>query len=252
LGRVHAKLVAVDLHAIVTVIDIFSFCCRHPLFGGIMFDVERLLGQMLGGSALGKVAGSVGSGLGSVNGGIGSGLSKGALGIGALGVAWAAFEHFQEQNKQAQNAGPGVPPPMPSMPPPPPMAMPAPEAAVNALPAAENDREADAAHLIRAMIAAANADGKIDAEERSRVLERALSAGLSPATQQFLLAQLNAPAALSEIVTQTRDHLKRETYGASLMAITNDTDAEKQYLAALAAGLGLSAQDADRIEAALR
>jgi uncharacterized membrane protein YebE (DUF533 family) len=218
-----------------------------------MFDVERLLGQMLGGSALGKVAGSMGSGLGSVNGGIGGGLSKGALGIGALGVAWAAFEHFQEQNKQAQNVGPGVPPPMPSMPPPPPMAMPAAEMSVAAtLPAPENDREADAAHLIRAMIAAANADGKIDAEERSRVLERALSAGLSPATQQFLLTQLNAPVALSEIVAQTRDSLKRETYGASLMAISNDTDAEKHYLAALAAGLGLSVEDASRIEAALR
>jgi uncharacterized membrane protein YebE (DUF533 family) len=226
-----------------------------PFFGGNMFDVERLLGQMLGGSALGKVAGSVGSGLGSVNGGIGSGLSKGALGIGALGVAWAAFEHFQEKNKQAQNAGPGVPPSMPTMPPPPPpMAMPMPEAApaATALPAPENDREADAAHLIRAMIAAAHADGKIDAEERSRVLERALSAGLSPATQQFLLAQLNAPAALSEIVAHTRESLKRETYGASLMAITNDTEEEKQYLAALAAGLGLSAEDASRIEAALR
>ena len=218
-----------------------------------MFDLERLLGNMLGGSAMGRAASSLGSGMGSVNGGIGAGLSKGALGIGALGVAWAAFEHFQEQKAQtaANSADAGMPPPPPgssAMPPPPPPAMLA--APVDSAP--ENDREADATHLIRAMIAAANADGAIDGDERSRILERALTAGLSPQTQQFLLAQIATPAALSEIISQTREGLKRETYGASLMAISNDTDAESAYLNALAAGLGLTAADAEQIGAALR
>ena len=210
-----------------------------------MFDLERLLGNMLSGSAMGRAASSMGAGMGSVNGGIGAGLSKGALGIGALGVAWAAFEHFQEQKAQtANNAGPGMPPPPPgssAMPPPPP-----------AVSAPENDREADATHLIRAMIAAANADGTIDSDERSRILERALTAGLSPQTQQFLLAQIATPATLSEIVSQSREGLKRETYAASLMAINNDSDAERAYLAALAAGLGLMAADVEQIGASLR
>ena len=87
------------------------------------------------------------------------------------------------------------------------------------------------------MIAAANADGQIDAEERSRVLERALTAGLHPQTQQFLLAELNAPATMASIVAQTREGLKRETLGASIMAITEDTEVEKRYLDQLAAGL---------------
>ena len=130
------------------------------------------------------------------------------------------------------------------MPPPPPTAI--------AVSLPENDREADATHLIRAMIAAANADGVIDGDERSKILEKALTAGLSPQTQQFLLAQIATPAALSEIVSQTRDGLKRETYAASLMAITNDTDAENTYLSALAAGLGLTPTDAEQIEASLR
>lgn len=212
-----------------------------------MFDLERLLGNMLGGSALGRAASSMGSGLGSVNGGIGAGLSKGALGIGALGVAWAAFEHFQEQKAQAatNSTDAGTPPPPPgtsAMPPPPPAMLAAPE----------NDREADATHLIRAMIAAANADGTIDGDERSRILERAMTAGLSPQTQQFLLAQIATPAALSEIVEQTHDRLKRETYAASLMAISNDTDAESAYLSALAAGLGLTGLEAEQIAANLR
>jgi uncharacterized membrane protein YebE (DUF533 family) len=224
-----------------------------------MFDVERLLGNMLGGSVLGKASKSLGGGLGSVNGGLGGGLSKGALGIGALGVAWAAFEHFQEQNKAA-GAAATVPPPPPGSaatpPPPPPGA--APLSASTNTPAAQsvavaenNTREADAVHLIRAMIAAANADGTIDSDERSRVLERALSAGLHPQTQQFLLAELNAPATLASIISQTREGLKRETLGASMLAITADTDAEKRYLDQLAAGLGLSADDARQVQSML-
>ena len=210
-----------------------------------MFDLEQLLGNMLGGSALGRAASSMGSGIGSVNGGIGAGLSKGALGIGALGVAWAAFEHFQEQKAQgAGNGAAGMPPPPPGS------AMPPPMLAVPSTP--ENTREADATHLIRAMISAANADGTIDGDERSKILEKALTAGLSPQTQQFLLAQIAAPPALSEIVSQTRDGLKRETYAASFMAINNDTDAEHTYLNALAAGLGLTAVEAEQIEASLR
>jgi len=208
-----------------------------------MFDLERLLGNMMGGSTLGRVAKSMGSGLGSVNGGIGAGLNKGALGVGALGVAWAAFEHFKNQKAQSAdvNANAGMPPP------PPPAMLNAP-----AVSATENHREADATHLIRAMIAAANADGTIDGDERSKILERALTAGLSPQTQQFLLAQIAAPPALSAIVGQTRDGLKRETYAASLMAINNDTDAENTYLSALAAGLGLTAADAEQIGTSLR
>jgi uncharacterized membrane protein YebE (DUF533 family) len=223
-----------------------------------MFDLERLLGNMLSGSALGRAASSMGSGLGSVNGGIGSGISKGALGIGALGVAWAAFEHFQEQKAQAaSNAGPGMPPPPPgsgAMPPPQPPAMLAAPTVSEPqnISTPENTREADATHLIRAMIAAANADGTIDGDERSKILERAMTAGLSAQTQQFLLAQIATPAALSEIVSQTRDGLQRETYAASLMAISNDTNAESAYLSALAAGLGLTAADAEQIGGALR
>ncbi len=216
-----------------------------------MFDIERLLGSMLGGSALGRAAGSMGAGVGSVNGGIGAGLSKGALGIGALGVAWAAFEHYQEQNAAATNAG--TPPPMQAMPPPPPpMLSAALPAALQAPAQAADDRQADATHLIRTMIAAAYADGAMDSDERSRILERALTAGLSPATQQFLLAQIATPAGLAEITSQTRDGLKRETYGAALMAISDDTDAEKAYLSDLAAGLGLTADDVAQITGAVR
>jgi uncharacterized membrane protein YebE (DUF533 family) len=246
---------------------IASILAAHHYQEQAMFDVERLLGQMLNkgvGKSLGGGIAGLGNAVGSVNGGIGAGIGKGALGLGALGVAWAAFEHFSEQSKS--NAGAtAMPPPMPgaatAMPPPPPtsndpIAMPPPPPAAapvaDALPVVSDaQREQDATHLIRAMIAAANADGKIDADERSKILERAMTAGISPATQQFLLAELQKPAALSVIVEQTPAHLKIDTYGATLMAIEIDTDAEHSYARQLATGLGLSVEQCQQIRAKL-
>jgi uncharacterized membrane protein YebE (DUF533 family) len=97
------------------------------------------------------------------------------------------------------------------------------------------------------MIAAANADGLIDAEERAGILERAMEAGLDAATQQFLMGELRAPASMDEIVAATRPELRLETYAASLIAISIDSDAERAYLDRLAAGLGLSPDDRARV-----
>lgn len=100
-------------------------------------------------------------------------------------------------------------------------------------------RQADLVLLIRAMIAAAHADGSIDAEERAAILERALQAGLDADTQRFLLAELNQPASAATIVAATRPELRFEVYAASVLAIQLDTPAERDYLDRLAAGLGL-------------
>jgi len=239
-----------------------------------MFDVQRLLGQMLGGGVSKKKRGrsdsfgsSIGAGLGSVNGGVGGGLSKGALGVGALGIAWAAFEHFKEKGAEtAAAASPALPaaampPPFmgnPSLPAPALAQIALAEPAAALMPAqssAQNatliQREADASHLIRAMISAANADGQIDMQERSQILERAMSAGLSPETQKFLLTELGAPAALAQIISATREGLQREVYAASMLAITADTMAEQAHLNSLALGLKLDEAALAQISAAI-
>ena len=238
-----------------------------------MFDVERLLGQMLSGGVSKATRGrsdsfgsSIGAGLGSVNGGIGGGLSKGALGVGALGIAWAAFEHFKEKGAETAAA---APPPLPAAALPPPFmganpGLPAPVHVSSAEPvatlmpvqspvqnSAPDQREADAAHLIRAMISAANADGQIDMQERSHILERAMSAGLSPETQKFLLAELSAPASLPQVIAATRDGLQREVYAASMLSITADTMAEQAHLNSLAIGLQLDDAALAQISAAV-
>ena len=215
-----------------------------------MFNVEKLLGQML--------AGGVGQGRSRRQSSMIPGVSKAQLGVGVIGLAMAAWEHYKGQQSAAGSAAPvspgtAMPPPPPpapglppaaSAPPPPPMQAGAPERAP--------DRSADASHLIRSMIAAANADGQIDAQERSAILERALEAGLDPATQQFLMGELRTPATLEQIAAATRPALKLETYAAAMIAITIDTDAEREYLDRLAGALGLSAEDRERVHQQLQ
>ncbi len=222
-----------------------------------MFDVEKLLGQMLaGGMGGGKKRKSRSSSFGI------PGVSKAQLGVGAIGLAIAAWDHYKSRQGQAAPAmGGGMPaalPPMAPPPPPPPMSMPAPTALPSAPPplaapeaaappAEDSQRAADATHLIRAMIAAAHADGLIDAEERAQILERALEAGLDAATREFLKAELRQPASLEQIVAATAPHLKLETYAAAIVAISIDTEAERAWLDRLATALGLDVAARDAV-----
>ena len=209
---------------------------------------EQLLGQLLTGG-LGQ------SDRRRSRSGFGSGLSrttKTQIGVGAIGLAIAAWEHFKSKPQSGGGLFPGGVPTQSqsALPPPPPAQIPQPPLPPAAVPPSDagNSRESDAAHLIRAMIAAANADGLIDAEERSRILERALEAELDPAAQKFLMAELRAPATLEQIVAVTRPELRMETYAAALIAISIDSDAERSYLARLAQSLGLDAEDVERVQ----
>ena len=102
------------------------------------------------------------------------------------------------------------------------------------------------------MIAAANADGAIDQEERQRILDKYQGAGLSQEEHAFLVNELFSPASLEGIVSQvSSEALARQVYGVSLLAITVDTEAERAYLQALGQRLGLSQADRDGMHQAL-
>ncbi len=200
-----------------------------------MFDVQKLLGQMLSGGMGGSRGKRKASSFGI------PGVSNAQLGVGAIGLAIAAWEHFKTKPDAAASNSVGAPMPT-SLPPPLPPTLPPPMP--RALPASPAvDGVSDSVHLIRSMIAAANADRQIDAEERAAILERAMEAGLDGATQQYLMSELRAPASLEQIVNATKPELRLETFAAALIAIKLDTDAERDYLDRLAAGLGLTAQD---------
>ncbi len=103
-----------------------------------------------------------------------------------------------------------------------------------------HDKDAKALLLAKAMIAAAKADGTIDEDERLNILNGLAEAGVSPSARSWVEEQMAAPSDIDALVAEVGDpQLASEVFTASLMAITVDTDAERNYLAALAERLGL-------------
>ena len=184
--------------------------------------------------------------------------ATGARGMGALGVAMAAFEHFA-QNRGAPTAASGsvqtLPdgastPPLPSgedgaqVLPPLPVA---PEAQPSA-----SETAGEAALMIHAMVAAANADHRLDADERGRIERALVKADLSEETRLFLRRQLEHPWSLAQLVESANTpELARDVYLASLMAIDIDQDAERNYLAPLGERLGLAADTVVELQSLL-
>ncbi len=94
--------------------------------------------------------------------------------------------------------------------------------------------------LIRAMVAAAAADGEIGADERQRILSRLDEAGASDEDNRVLEAELAAPQPIDSLLKNVGDEETAEqVYVASQMAIEPDSTAERSYLQYLAARLNL-------------
>jgi uncharacterized membrane protein YebE (DUF533 family) len=165
------------------------------------------------------------------------GGNRAAIGMGLLGVAIAAIEQISQQGQR--RPGPPPPPP-PGGPPPPPLPGAAPPA-VPVPPAGDAaGRRAEAMVLLQAMIAAAYADGRLDDDERERILERARQAGLSAQEGTAVAAEMEHPLPLVELVAQVSSPQQAEqVYAAALLALHVHTDAEHAFLAELAARLAL-------------
>lgn len=200
-----------------------------------MFNPEKLLGGLIRSSMRGSSAGK---------------LFKGSAALGLLGVALEAAEQYLGNQKQpsppggrADGAPPAPPPPPtsagtpPAGPPPPPSA---PTRDMPPAPPKPDTETKKAILLIRAMIAAANADGVIDTRERDRILKRLRSIDPSPEEKTFIVNELRAPATLEDITRQV-DHrqLALQVYAVSLLAIKVDTDAEHRYMRRLAQKLDI-------------
>lgn len=96
--------------------------------------------------------------------------------------------------------------------------------------------------LIRAMIAAAKADGHIDADEQRRIFARVGEAGLDAESKAFVFDALAAPIGVSEVAAfATTPEQAAEIYLVSRLAVESDGPAEIAYLEALAHRLKLPA-----------
>ena len=208
-----------------------------------MFNPEQLLGQLLKSG----LSGSMGGGRkrkrgGSLLGGMSTG-TKAQLGMGLVGIAIAAYEHYTKQNQGSTTSTPSTSPATPVSPqnlaPMPKSSLGAPASAAAPAPA-PSPRAADAMLLVQAMVAAAAADGVIDDEERAQMLKRATDAGFDDETRRFLEAELANPKSLAVIIASARPELATDIYAASCAAIVTDTDAERAYLETLGRRLGLS------------
>jgi uncharacterized membrane protein YebE (DUF533 family) len=108
------------------------------------------------------------------------------------------------------------------------------------LPSASKERDELSLVLLRAMIAAAKADGHVDGEEQKSIFARLDELDLDTEAKAFVIDELRRPLDIDAVVAgATCPERAVEIYTASLLAIDPDDPAEQAYLAMLASRLKL-------------
>lgn len=108
---------------------------------------------------------------------------------------------------------------------------------------------AEALLMIRAMVAAAAADGQVAPEERAAIAAQLDNAGLSAEERDFVLADFAAPLTPEALAAQARDPMLRaRLYAAAVAAMNDITAPERAWLDRLGKALGLDRQAARTIE----
>lgn len=222
-----------------------------------MIDSKKLLTDFLGpnaasvfGEAMGKAKGAADRATQSKTGTLAVGAAAGGI-LGLLlgskkvkklggnllthggaallgGLAYKAWQNWQ-QDKQAGPAGGAA------------EFTPAPrESAFDPDAGRAADDAPFALALVRAMIAAAKADGHIDAEEQRTLFQRIEALGLDAEAKAFVFDELSRPTNLDAIAALPRNpEQATEIWLASRLAIDPDDAREQAYLAALGAKLQL-------------
>jgi uncharacterized membrane protein YebE (DUF533 family) len=105
--------------------------------------------------------------------------------------------------------------------------------------------------LIRTMIAAASADGRIDQSERQRILGNLRAARTSPEAQRFLIQEVPRPASASDLAREVcSPEQAAQVYTAARIAV--DLDSEHAFLSALAHEHGVDRKLTAHIDATAR
>ena len=215
-------------------------------------DLNRVLGALLGGAVQPqrkrrRSPGGVTSLLGGRSVEARAARAIGALAVGAIG-AW------MERSAQPQPA-PTAPQPAPArrMPQTGPATGASPWAQPRPAPPPEptgpEAEEAEALLMIRAMIAAAKADGRVDAAERAAIAAQLDAAGLSAEERDFVLVDFDRPLTPEALARDARDPMLRaRLYAAAVAGAGEITPPERAWLDALATALKLDKAAAAAIE----
>jgi uncharacterized membrane protein YebE (DUF533 family) len=191
-----------------------------------MFNIDQIIKSLQTDSNTQRTAMTGAAGLAAgllLSGGKPGKLLGNAAKLGAMaavgGLAYSAWQSYQQKQ-----GGTGPAPSEGSF-------IPAPESAAH---------EELGKTLVRAMIAAAKADGRIDAEEKEAIFEKLKTMPLSAEEKAWVFDELSSPLDINAVVARadTPEHAA-EIYAASLVAISADTVAEQTYLEALASKLKL-------------
>ncbi|WP_457665412.1 tellurite resistance TerB family protein [Thiolapillus sp.] len=189
---------------------------------GASGGIGDLLGGLLGGGGSSSSAGGMADILGGLLGGGGSGRSAGGLGD-LLGAAM----------KQFGAAPPGM-------------------ELADIEPKIEPEQANEQATImIRAMVNAAKADGRVDHEEQRHIIE-GLGDDITPEEVAFVQDELAAPLDVDAFVRSVPKGMEAQVYLASLMAIDLDTNPEAQYLHHLAQGMGLNPKEVNGLHEQLQ
>lgn len=190
-----------------------------------MFNIDQIIKSIQTDPNLQRTLASGAAGLGAgwlLSGGKFGKLAGNALKAGAIaaigGLAYSAWQkHQASQGRPSSPEDAFVPPPQ-----------------------ASYQQEELGKSLVRAMIAGAKADGKIDADEKERIFKRIETMPLSAEEKAFIFDELASPLDVDAVVARadTPEHAA-EIYAATLVAMTADTPAERDYLQTLAQRLKL-------------
>lgn len=197
----------------------------QPNTGDLLQQATNALGGFSGGALAGGLAGLL---LGSKGG---RKLAGSALTYGGMAVA-GALAYRAYQNWQAgKHASPAAAAETPLLPPPA-------DSPFN--PTHTAGQQSLGRNLLRAMIAAAKADGHIDAAEQSNIFAQMDRLNVSAEDKVFVMDELRRPLDVDAVANTARTPEEAaEIYTVSLLAIDVDNPSERAYLALLAARLRL-------------
>lgn len=227
-------------------------------------SVTRSTPSKSGGSLRDMLSGAGGP-LGSILGGGGGGIGKGALATGALGMllgsrsgrrlggkavtygglaalgmlAYKAYGNWQAQ--QAQQGGAGVTQPNTQLEP----------KTVDRLPPEQVEEHSRG--ILKALVAAAKADGHVDDQERKMIEAELAQLTDDPELQHWLEKELNKPLDPVDVAAAaTTPEMASEMYLASVLMVDEEQFMERAYLDELARQLKLDAQLKVELESQVR
>jgi len=117
----------------------------------------------------------------------------------------------------------------------------------------EAELERGAELVLKAMINAAKADGRIDQQEVQRIVGKLEEAGEPEEARDFILAEMGKPLDVEGFLAEAakQPQLAPQIYAASLLAIEVDTPAEREYMQQLADNLNLDRGVVSELESTL-